>query len=692
MKRLPIAILISAALWTGCGHQEKADVWRAFDECTALYNASDTTGAWPAALRRAERLSAGCGDSAVTGELYYQKACYDISRGTGDSVGFFLEKAVECYGNSDNNDGKAKAGLTYAQYLNMLSRYDDSEKSLKTALGYASGNDSLRALITAELMFLKISSGDMRGAVGYSHTVLPLLLQSGDTSSYIVACGNTGVAYRRLGMNDSAMAVYKNGLDIAMKFHDEESTSYLLNNLSVLYCEQERYGESLQYARQAAKHAEQAGAEIEYLSALANEGITYSKMGDSGKAVSLLRNAYDRGEAVNYYPAQLKTINHLLDAYMQLGRYDSAAVYIKKGEEMAAKLPPGNNGAAGILEAKAHLQEATGDYRGALATIARIETLANHNIVIPAYKLNVLKSRCHAGLGDYRNAYLLASEAREGLDSARSGEAERKLSEYTARFRTQEKELEISRLTESNLRQESHIMKLTAIIIAIAAIAVSGIIILLYRRRSTRQKTEILLARKYIDGLESERTRLARELHDGVCNDLLALGMEMKSGKPDSKQAIGQIESIRDNLRQISHELMPPSFKHADIDEILSDYISHISSENIRFTYEPEGKGWESIPPATAYELYRITQEAVSNILQHSGATEAKIALSLSADNCLTLAISDNGNNPAENEGDGVGIRTMRDRAASIGGTLTYNTGEKGTNLSIVIKTDTNAI
>ena len=493
-------------------------------------------------------------------------------------------------------------------------------------------------------------------------------------------------------MNDSAMAVYKNGLDIAMKFHDEESTSYLLNNLSVLYCEQERYGESLQYARQAAKHAEQAGAEIEYLSALANEGITYSKMGDSGKAVSLLRNAYDRGEAVNYYPAQLKTINHLLDAYMQLGRYDSAAVYIKKGEEMAAKLPPGNNGAAGILEAKAHLQEATGDYRGALATIARIETLANHNIVIPAYKLNVLKSRCHAGLGDYRNAYLLASEAREGLDSARSGEAERKLSEYTARFRTQEKELEISRLTESNLRQESHIMKLTAIIIAIAAIAVSGIIILLYRRRSTRQKTEILLARKYIDGLESERTRLARELHDGVCNDLLALGMEMKSGKPDSKQSIGQIESIRDNLRQISHELMPPSFKHADIDEILSDYISHISSENIRFTYEPEGNGWESIPPATAYELYRITQEAVSNILQHSGATEAKIALSLSADNCLTLAISDNGNNPAENEGDGVGIRTMRDRAASIGGTLTYNTGEKGTNLSIVIKTDTNAI
>ena len=47
MKRLPIAILISAALWTGCGHQEKADVWRAFDECTALYNASDTPAHGP---------------------------------------------------------------------------------------------------------------------------------------------------------------------------------------------------------------------------------------------------------------------------------------------------------------------------------------------------------------------------------------------------------------------------------------------------------------------------------------------------------------------------------------------------------------------------------------------------------------------------------------------------------------------
>ena len=97
MKRLPVAILIFASLWTGCGRNTKTDVWRVFDECTALYNLSDTSGAWADALERAEKLAYESGDSAVWGELYYQKACYDISCGTGDSVGAFQSQQSPYY-------------------------------------------------------------------------------------------------------------------------------------------------------------------------------------------------------------------------------------------------------------------------------------------------------------------------------------------------------------------------------------------------------------------------------------------------------------------------------------------------------------------------------------------------------------------------------------------------------------------
>ena len=687
MRRCPIALFFLIVLSVGCGRRDDADVWRIFDECTACYNASDTTDLWPDALKRAESLAMKSGDSAVVGELYYQKACYDISRGEGDSVGVFLEKALACYGASDNNSGKAKAGLTYAQYLNMLSDYDNSEKQLRNALKYASGNDSLRALISAELMFLRISAGDMRGAVEYGNIVLPLLEQSGDTSSYIVACGNAGVAYRRLGMNDSAMIVYQKGLDMALRFKDYESTSFLLNNLSVLYCEQERYGESLQYARRAAQFAEKAGASIEYFSALANEGITYSKMGNDEKAASLLRHAYDECETVNYYPVQLKIINHLLTAYMNLQRYDSAACYLSKGEELSRLLPPGNNGAAGILEAKANLQKATGDYRGALATIKRLESLAGSNIVVPEYKLNILKAECLAGLADFRAAYRLAYKANEGMDSVRSSEAERKLSEYTARFRTQEKELEISRLMESNLRQESRITKLTAAIIVVFTMIALFVVWMLFRRRSSRQKTEIMLSRKYIDGLESERSRFARELHDGVCNDLLALAIDMKSGKSGGDATFGRIEAIRDDLRRISHEMMPPSFKHADIDEILSDYLSNLPSGSIKFHYHSSGGEWRRIPSGTAYELYRITQEAVSNIIRHSGASEASVSLSLDDGGNLSLVVKDNGSWQQKNDmQSGIGTRTISDRVASIGGEIECGNGINGSKLSITLK------
>lgn len=75
-----------------------------------------------------------------------------------------------------------------------------------------------------------------------------------------------------------------------------------------------------------------------------------------------------------------------------------------------------------------------------------------------------------------------------------------------------------------------------------------------------RKRKNWKLAQSYIEGLERERTRLAKELHDGVCNDLLGIGMNMQCMQPtdESKQEIlALLEQVRSDVRCISHELMP---------------------------------------------------------------------------------------------------------------------------------------
>ena len=133
--------------------------------------------------------------------------------------------------------------------------------------------------------------------------------------------------------------------------------------------------------------------------------------------------------------------------------------------------------------------------------------------------------------------------------------------------------------------------------------------------------------------------------------------------------------------------MMPPSFKHADIDEILSDYLSNLPSGSIKFHYHSSGGEWRRIPSGTAYELYRITQEAVSNIIRHSGASEASVSLSLDDGGNLSLVVKDNGSWQQKNDmQSGIGTRTISDRVASIGGEIECGNGINGSKLSITLK------
>ena len=207
-----------------------------------------------------------------------------------------------------------------------------------------------------------------------------------------------------------------------------------------------------------------------------------------------------------------------------------------------------------------------------------------------------------------------------------------------------------------------------------------------------QKETEQRLSRKYIDGLESERERMATELHDDVCNNLLVLEMNIRSlteGDKEMDKQVDLLEETRERLRNISHELMPPAFQYATIDEMLADYVQHLAlPERTRALYRStENVDWNQVPREIGFEFYRIVQESVSNAVKYADASVIQVVLTLEG-NQLSVFIADDGKGfEMHKKVKGIGLRTMLQRAETIGAKAELNSVPgKGTNIEVTVR------
>lgn len=211
------------------------------------------------------------------------------------------------------------------------------------------------------------------------------------------------------------------------------------------------------------------------------------------------------------------------------------------------------------------------------------------------------------------------------------------------------------------------------------------------QRKKASQKAEQQMKERYREGQEIERSRLAKELHDGVSNQLLAIEMKLQEDglTPQTMQLISE---SREQVRRVSHELIPPEFEHATLDEVVRAYATNLDGTRhcaVSYTSKPQDADWASIPQATALEIYRIIQEITGNALKHADATMISIGMHLEKQS-LTITISDNGSQtadrPKEPDNQGIGLRTIAERTASIGGEIEYYHHAFGNTVKLTVK------
>jgi signal transduction histidine kinase len=219
-----------------------------------------------------------------------------------------------------------------------------------------------------------------------------------------------------------------------------------------------------------------------------------------------------------------------------------------------------------------------------------------------------------------------------------------------------------------------------AVILLLQSILIGGWLIQRRRvagalRRSADQVRD--LAGQVIAAQETERARLARELHDDIGQRVAALSIAVSGirrrreiqAHPDLRAALESLQqrssALAEGIRQLSHDLHPSVLDHVLLSEALQDHCNEFARQhNLPVTFAADAD-LGRIDGASALCLYRVAQEALRNVAKHAHAHSVHVALRKSGDE-MALSIVDDGigfdYGAAHRHGAGLGLRSIEER------------------------------
>ena len=240
-------------------------------------------------------------------------------------------------------------------------------------------------------------------------------------------------------------------------------------------------------------------------------------------------------------------------------------------------------------------------------------------------------------------------------------------------------------------------------LIAIAAalvVAGAGLALNVSEHRVADAKLKVL-AQRVVESQEEERARLSRDLHDGISQWLVSIKLQIEAGmirlaspKPEQRQAAtavfehaaDQLSNVMGEVRRISHNLRP-----AILDDLgLAAALHHLGQEYTLSSGTPvhfdTTGAVDALSDVANTVLFRVAQEALTNIERHAGAKHIGIRLTGTAQG-VTLRISDDGNgfdaeSIALHPKHGIGLRNMMERMDAIGGRFEIVSSTDGTVLT----------
>ena len=321
---------------------------------------------------------------------------------------------------------------------------------------------------------------------------------------------------------------------------------------------------------------------------------------------------------------------------------------------------------------------------------------------------------------NYHEAYKWLNKYIDAADSVSSDKARKQMNFVNAKYKAKERAFEIEKLETEKIVQNVKIQRRNAVVFALSGILLVSLIAgfaLIRNFKITReiskqkekiqaqrilqleQERQIIALNSTLQGEETERSRLARDLHDGLGGLLSGIKLTLMNMKGNAiitrevmdqyDHALGLLDTSIKELRHVAHNMMPETLFRFGLHQTLSDFCEGVGNKglNVIFAfYGTEKRYDEKLEIAS----YRIVQELVNNAMKHSGASEITVQL-VCEEERLSITVQDNGKgmdvNSAE-QSTGKGLANIRARVSSFGGHFDVSSEHgEGTEAIIEFKT-----
>ncbi len=480
---------------------------------------------------------------------------------------------------------------------------------------------------------------------------------------------NYGVIFHLQQQYEQATENYLAAAKIYREIGEEGLLFFPYNNLSNIYAFLGDCKRSLQYATEAHTAAVILQDPNKILIAINTIGFAKVELKQFDGLLPTLRENLQRGLALKNMMA-VALIHKLIGRYFLEGRqlYDSCIFHFKESLAFSEKINnqyeiAGLNSNIGFAlvkqgaydEAVAYLKKAI-----AIAKPLQLDQVVYYSLgaLIDAQGLG---GRDTSGLYKHFEEYLLLKDSL----AARNNHSQ--LNELEAKYQAEKKETQIRELQAEkkiqvlSLRQKN-VLNYILIGGTVALLIIFG---LFYRNRRQKQKLQqqriseletqqqLTATEAVLKGEEQERSRLAKDLHDGLGGMLSGIKYSLNTMKtnlvmtPDNQQAfersMDMLDSSIKEMRLVAHNMMPQALVNFGLEVALKDFCNDINQSGaIAITYQSIGLQGSDMNQTVSIAIYRIVQELINNILKHAAATTALVQVS-NGQGVIAITVEDDG-------------------------------------------------
>jgi two-component system, NarL family, sensor kinase len=541
-----------------------------------------------------------------------------------------------------------------------------------------------------------------------SNDALAVARELKDSNLIVNMLFNTAIVYQYLGQYDKQLEYSLKGLEVIERKNMVQKLSSAYHNIGNTYHALGQYRKSIEYSLLSLKFHQQTKSNEYPNRVYASLGQSYGLMGNTDSALYYFNIAITTSVELNDKFAEAAIYGFIADSYASRNEFKKMLAVSEKSLQLSRELQS-SQGIANSLYNIAYANYFNGNNAVAGKYINEALDIAIKDSVQDVLKnIYIVLSYITAKDNDFKTS-LWAKHKSDSIQEA-------VLNEQVVRTTTElEKKYESEKKGKQIILQQSQLEKRKLLNYVLISSAAALLILSLLGYRTYNQKKKLQQQRiaeletqqqltateAVLKGEEQERTRLAKDLHDGLGGMLSGIKYSFNTMKgnlimtPENTRAfehsMDMLDSSIKEMRRVAHNMMPEVLVKFGLNTALEDFCDDINQTGaLQVSYQSIGMNDAVIEQITAITIYRVVQELINNTMKHSSAKTAIVQMSKTYQR-INITVEDDGkgfNTDILEESEGIGWVNIRSRIGYLQGTLDVQSEPgKGTSVHIELNT-----